>query len=258
VDEYLDTFEFGIMLPKNEKGEALLEEINAWLAPMMESGALERVIEKWADGSEEEKTLPDYAAFPATKGTLTLATDGDSVPMAYFRGAEIVGAEIDLIAQFCEANGYGLKIQVMNFDGILPTVQSGKADFAASGISITDERRESVNFSLPYYSGGTVMVVLKDTASGTEQAAGTVRWQDYNGKRLGVLVWAADGGRRQRILPGQRIPAVQHLPDCIAALLAGRSTLTWETNWAVRRSRGAAGNRLYPRPDHPEQLRLCL
>ena len=222
VDEYLDTFEFGIMLPKNEKGEALLEEINAWLAPMMESGALERVIEKWADGSEEEKTLPDYAAFPATKGTLTLATDGDSVPMAYFRGAEIVGAEIDLIAQFCEANGYGLKIQVMNFDGILPTVQSGKADFAVSGISITDERRESVNFSMPYYSGGTVMVVLKDTASSAERAAETVRWQDYNGKRLGVLVGPLMEDAAKEYFPDSEYLLFNTYPDCIAALLAGK------------------------------------
>ena len=83
------------------------------------------------------------------------------MPLNYYRGSEIVGAEIDLAAQFCEANGYGLEVKVMNFDGILPAVQAGKVDLAAAGISITDERRESVNFSVPYYSGGTVLVVLK-------------------------------------------------------------------------------------------------
>jgi polar amino acid transport system substrate-binding protein len=90
--------------------------------------------------------------------------------MTYYRGNRIVGAEIDLAAQFCEACGYGLKIKVMNFDGILPSIQAGKADLAAAGITITDERRESVNFSLPYYAGGTVMVVLKSKAAGTSQA----------------------------------------------------------------------------------------
>ena len=89
------------------------------------------------------------------------------MPLDYYRGTEMVGAEIDLAAQFCEANGYGLEIMAMNFDGILPAIQAGKADLAAAGISITDERRESVNFSVPYYAGGTVMVVLK----GQEQAA---------------------------------------------------------------------------------------
>ena len=222
VDEYLDTFSFGIVLPKTAKGDALLEELNAWLIPMKESGALERVIEKWADGPEEGKTLPDYASFPATKGTLTLATEGDYVPMTYYRGTEIVGAEIDLIAQFCEANGYGLKVQVMNFDGILPAVQTGKTDFAAAGISITDERRESVNFSVPYYSGGTVMVVRKDTDSGTEQAEGTVRWQDYNGKRLGVLVGPLMEDAAKEYFPDSEYLLFNSYPDCIAALLSGK------------------------------------
>lgn len=246
VDEYLDTFDFGIVLPKTAKGEALLKELNAWLVPTKESGALERVIEKWAYGPEEEKTLPDYAAFPATKGTLTLATEGDYVPMTYYRGTEIVGAEIDLIAQFCEANGYGLKVQVMNFDGILPAVQTGKADFAAAGISITDERRENVNFSVPYYSGGTVMVVLKDPALVTEQAAKTVRWQDYNGKRIGVLVGPLMEDAAKEYFPDSEYLLFNTYPDCIAALLAGKIDAYLGDVGAVRRSRGAAGNRLYP------------
>ncbi len=223
ADEYLDTFEFGFVLPRTAKGDALLEEINAWLIPMKESGALEQVIEKWVYGPEEEKTVPVYASFPAPKGTLTLATEGDYVPMTYYRGTEIVGAEIDLIAQFCEANGYGLKVQAMNFDGVLPAVQTGKADFAAAGISITDERRESVNFSVPYYSGGTVMVVLKDPASsGTEQAAGTVRWQDYNGKRIGVLVGPLMEDAAKTYFPDSEHLLFNSYPDCIAALLAGK------------------------------------
>ena len=223
ADEYLDTFEFGFVLPRTAKGDALLEEINAWLIPMKESGALEQVIEKWVYGPEEEKTVPVYASFPAPKGTLTLATEGDYVPMTYYRGTEIVGAEIDLIAQFCEANGYGLKVQAMNFDGVLPAVQTGKADFAAAGISITDERRESVNFSVPYYSGGTVMVVLKDPASsGTEQAAGTVRWQDYNGKRIGVLVGPLMEDAAKTYFPDSEYLLFNSYPDCIAALLAGK------------------------------------
>ena len=181
LDEYLDSFEFGFVLPKTGDGEALLAELNTWLISMKESGALTQVIEKWANGPEASKTLPDYAAFPAPKGTLTLATEGDYVPMNYYRGNEIVGAEIDLAAQFCEANGYGLEVKVMNFDGLLPAVQTGKVDFAAAGISITDERRDSVSFSVPYYAGGTVMVVLKAEepaaiAAPSEEAKDTFFW----------------------------------------------------------------------------------
>ena len=161
LSERMDSFEFGFVLPKTEAGEALLAELNAWIATMQESGELQKIVRKWTEGPEADKTIPDYAAFPATKGTLRMATEGAYAPMNYYRENEVVGMEIDLAAQFCQANGYGLVVEAMNFDGILPAVQAGKADFAAAGISITEERKESVNFSAPYYTGGTVMAVLK-------------------------------------------------------------------------------------------------
>jgi len=220
ADGYLETFEFGFVLPKTDKGDALLKELDAWLASMEQSGALDRVFEKWQSPSEAGKTMPDYRAFPATKGTLTLATEGDYVPMNYYRGQEVVGAEVDIAAQFCEANGYGLQVKTMSFDGILPAVQSGKVDFAAGGITITEERRESVSFSVPYYAGGTVMLVLKDDAPSVGQPTDGIRWQDYNGKTIGVMV-----GPIMENVANQFFPDSEHLlfngyPDCIAALLS--------------------------------------
>ena len=220
ADGYLETFEFGFVLPKTDKGDTLLKELDAWLASMEQSGALDRVFEKWQSPSEAGKTMPDYRAFPATKGTLTLATEGDYVPMNYYRGQEVVGAEVDIAAQFCEANGYGLQVKTMSFDGILPAVQSGKVDFAAGGITITEERRESVSFSVPYYAGGTVMLVLKDDAPSVGQPTDGIRWQDYNGKTIGVMV-----GPIMENVANQFFPDSEHLlfngyPDCIAALLS--------------------------------------
>ncbi|MBQ8964202.1 MAG: transporter substrate-binding domain-containing protein [Clostridia bacterium] len=164
LKETMDSFEFGFVLPKTEEGNKLLSEINAWLVEIKASGEMDEVVSKWTDGAESDKTLPDYAGSPAPNGTLIMATEGAYAPMNYYRGDEVVGFEIDLAARFCEAHGYGLKVEAMNFDGILPAVQAGKADFAAAGITITEERAESVNFSEPYYVGGTAMAVLKAEA----------------------------------------------------------------------------------------------
>lgn len=160
LDDRLESFEFGVVLPKSDKGRELKKELDAWIAQARESGELDKLTTKWTGGSEEEKTIPDYRSLPATKGTLTMATEAAYPPMNYYRNNEIVGMEVDIAARFCESAGYGLKIDNMNFDGILPAVQSGKADFALSGVTITDERKESVEFSEPYYVGGTVMAVL--------------------------------------------------------------------------------------------------
>ena len=164
LDGRLNSFDFGIAVPKTEKGKTLLAEMNAWLASMKESGETDRLITKWTEGPEEEKTVPDYAAIPAAKGVLRMATEGGYAPMAYYRGDELIGLEIELAALFCADRGYGLSIEAMNFDGILPALQSGKADFAMAGMTITEERKESVYFSDPYYTGGTVLAVLKSGA----------------------------------------------------------------------------------------------
>ena len=130
--------------------------------------------------------MPDYVSLPVRNGLLVLATEASYTPMCYYRGIEIVGMDIDLAAQFCEAYGYGLNVLSMQFDGILPSIQSGKADFAMAGLTITEERKESVYFSDPYYTGGTVMAILKSNAASAPQTVGSIRWQDYNGKRLTV------------------------------------------------------------------------
>ena len=220
ADGYLETFDFGFVLPRTEKGDVLLKALDAWITSMKQSGELDRVFEKWQSGSEAGKTMPDYRAFPVTKGTLTLATEADYVPLNYYRGQEVVGAEIDLAAQFCEANGYGLSVKTMSFDGILPAVQSGKVDFAAGGITITDERRESVNFSVPYYTGGTVMLVLKDDAAEVGQPTEGIRWQDYNGKRLGVIVGPIMENVAKQFFPDSEYLLFNGYPECIAALMS--------------------------------------
>ncbi len=160
LPEPFDSFDFGVLAAKTEEGRQLCEEFNAWLEGYRESGELERMTAKWIDGPEEEKTVPDYASLPAPKGILRMGTEGTYPPMNYYRGKELVGLEVELAARFCEDCGYGLSLTVMNFDGILPAVASGKVDFAMDGIAITEERLESVSFSEPYYVCKTLMTVL--------------------------------------------------------------------------------------------------
>ncbi len=161
LPDNLDSFEYGFAMPKTEKGRKLKSELDDWLEDIRKSGELEEIKDKWITGPEKGKTLPDYKSFPAKNGTLILATEGAYAPMDYFKGNEITGMEIDLAARFCEYAGYGLNINIMSFDGLLSAIQSGKADFTAAGIAITEERAESVLFSVPYYKGGTKMAVLR-------------------------------------------------------------------------------------------------
>ena len=174
LPEYLDQYEFAFVFAKNEIGEKLRDQFNAYLKQLPE-GTLEALAAKWFGEDESVKTMPDIASFSGKNGVLRLATESGYAPFEYVRDGKIVGYDMELAAMFCEYCGYGLEIMDMNFDGILPSVQTGKSDFAAAGISITPERAESVLFSEPNYSGGTVLVVMKEdwtAASGLETRDG--------------------------------------------------------------------------------------
>ena len=194
LDEKLRSYDCGFVLPKDEQGEALCAEMNAWIADMRGRGELDRILKKWTEAPEEERTVPDYKSLPAPKGTLTMTTEGTFPPMNYYRGEECVGMEIELCALFCEANGYGLNVTTMDFDGMLAAVQARKVDFAISGIAITEERKESVLFSDPYYTGGTMMAVLKaQDGAAAGEASRTPQYRSFSelaGKRVSMLTGA--------------------------------------------------------------------
>ncbi|MBR1633462.1 MAG: transporter substrate-binding domain-containing protein [Lachnospiraceae bacterium] len=234
LDDRMDSFEFGFVLPKTEAGEKLLGEINAWLAQIKASGELDGVVAKWTSGSEADKTLPDYAGYPSTNGTLTMATEGAYAPMNYFRGDEVVGFEIDLAARFCEAKGYGLKVETMNFDGILPTVQAGKVDFAAAGITVTEERKESVNFSAPYYIGGTLMAVLKNnnsTVAGGDFRPEITDFSELSGKTISMLTGAPfEELISSKISDVKEFTYYQTMPDMVLGIKSGKTDAGFMNN----------------------------
>ena len=175
LDEKMSSYDCGIVLPKTEKGDKLRLELNEWIAAMKESGELDSILDKWIEAPEEERTVPDYRSLPAPNGVLRVTTEGTYPPMNYYRGEELAGVEVELCALFCEKYGYGLNISAMSFDGMLAAVQSGKFDLALSGIAITEERMQSVNFSDPYYTGGYRMAVLR-AESGEEEPGAVSRF----------------------------------------------------------------------------------
>ena len=171
IPDYLDHFDFAFIFPMNEDGETLLDQFNAFLEPLWSDGTLAALEEEWLSVNESRKSMIDVNALPAENGTLRLATDPGYAPFEYVRDGASVGYDMELAAMFCQAYGYGLDIVTMNFDSILPSIASGKCDFAASAISITPERARSVLFSDPTYSGGTVLMVMKNSLLNTEDDA---------------------------------------------------------------------------------------
>lgn len=107
------------------------------------------------------------AATTVTAEPLSVVTDPSFVPFEMLdqETGEMIGFDMDIIAEVAERAGFEYNLQTMDFNGIIPALQTGNVDIAIAGITITDEREEIVDFSDPYYDSGLRILVRADNDS---------------------------------------------------------------------------------------------
>lgn len=95
---------------------------------------------------------------------LIMATNAEFPPYEYYDGTEIVGIDAEIAQAIADKLGMELQIDDMDFDSIISSVQSGKADFGMAGMTVTEERLENVNFSTSYATGIQVVIVKEGSS----------------------------------------------------------------------------------------------
>ena len=111
-------------------------------------------------------------------GKLVVATSPDFPPFENLEGGKIVGIEIDLIKLICEELNYELVIESVAFDSIVTGVETGKYDCGVAGITVDEDRAESVLFTTPYCLAAQCIVVAADSAIASKA--------DLDGKTISV------------------------------------------------------------------------
>ena len=113
----------------------------------------------------------------AAKGnTITFGTNAEFPPFEYVTSNGVIGEYdgIDMVIakQIAESNGMTATMENMEFDSLLVALQNGQIDAVIAGMTATDERRETVDFSTPYYTATQVMIVREDSdiTSATDMA----------------------------------------------------------------------------------------
>lgn len=94
---------------------------------------------------------------------LVMVTEAGFAPYEYYQNGEIVGVDIDIAKEIAKRLDRKLVIKDISFDFLINEVKSGKADFAAAGLSVTDERKEEVDFTKLYTTSNQVVVTRKDS-----------------------------------------------------------------------------------------------
>ena len=120
------------------------------------------------DGSTEETTAAGdettAANLTATEGVLVMATNAAFPPYEFKEGDNFAGIDVEIAGKIAEKLGMTLEIQDVEFGSIIGGVQTGKFDIGMAGMTVTDERLESVNFSKSYATGIQVVIVNEDSA----------------------------------------------------------------------------------------------
>lgn len=92
------------------------------------------------------------------KAPLRMITEATFPPYEFLRGDKIVGIDVAICEAIAKELGRPLVIEDAKFDAVISSVQAGKADIAAAGITVTEDRKKNVDFSVPYVTSGIVII----------------------------------------------------------------------------------------------------
>lgn len=123
------------------------------------------------------------AAGTASAETLKVVTDPSFVPfeMMDTETGKMIGFDMEIIREVADRAGFEIDLNTMDFNGIIPALQTGNVDIAIAGITITDEREEIVDFSDPYYDSGLRLLVRESNDDIKE-------FDDLEGKKIGTKI----------------------------------------------------------------------
>lgn len=155
------------------------------------------------------------AAEPAKAKVLNVGSDTAFAPFEFQdeKSKEYIGFDMDLIKAIAKQMGTEVKVQSMNFDGLIPGLEAGNIDLTISAMTINEERAKKVNFTKPYYKSGLAMVVKSDNNA-------LKSFQDLEGKRIAVQIGTSGADEAKKIKNAQ-IREFNTAPEAFMELKAG-------------------------------------
>lgn len=112
--------------------------------------------------------------------TLIVGTNAEFPPFEYIEQGQIVGFDVDLMNEISKLTGKKVEFKNMAFDSLLIAMQTGKINCIISGMTATDERRQHVNFSTPYFVSKQAVIVPENSD--------IQKFEDLKGKKIGVVI----------------------------------------------------------------------
>lgn len=126
--------------------------------------------------------LFSFSCKKESSNKIIIASDATWPPMEFVdKNKEIVGFDIDFINEVAKEAGFEIEIRNTAWDGIFAGLKNGEYDAVISSVTITDERKKTMDFSIPYINAGQVLIISKSLS-------GVTTLQDLKGEAVGAQI----------------------------------------------------------------------
>ncbi len=146
---------------------------------------------------------------------LVVATDTAFVPFEFKQGGKYTGFDIELWEAIAKQAGLKYSLRPMDFNGIIPGLQTRNIDVALAGITIRDDRKKVIDFSDPYYESGLAILVGNDNNS-------IKTAKDLEGKTVAVKIGTATVDYLKANVPNAKLKLFPNIDNAFLELATGR------------------------------------
>jgi polar amino acid transport system substrate-binding protein len=179
-------------------------------------------LEKWFGTDDSAKTI-DRTGLSGENGSVLVSVIPDIVPFSYIANNELQGYAVEIMIDFGRKYGYNIEFEQANVAACLAGLASEKYDILASCVSVTEERKESMNFSDVVYNGGIMLVGR--TSDLTVASASSVEDRPFsyyaNDKKIGAITGGLYEVKILERFPDADILQFNNQPDMAVALSSG-------------------------------------
>jgi polar amino acid transport system substrate-binding protein len=149
------------------------------------------------------------------KPKIVIATDATWPPMEMVNESkQIVGFDIDLMKAAADAGGFTVEFKNTAWDGIFAGLEAGEYDAVMSSVTITDERKQTMDFSVPYINAGQILVVRKELQ-------GVDKLEQLKGKGVGAQIGTTGSFEIEKV-PGVTLKTYDEIGLAFEDLTNGR------------------------------------
>jgi glutamine transport system substrate-binding protein len=152
---------------------------------------------------------------PVLAKKLIVGTDTNFMPFEFKQDGKFVGFDIDFWAAIAKDNGWDYELQGIDFNGLIPALQTNNIDVAIAGMTIKSEREKVVDFAYPYYDAGLKLLVQADNNS-----IKTI--EDLKGKQLATKLGTTSADYIKNVIkPGVRAKLFPNIDGAYLELVKG-------------------------------------